>query len=469
MRRKQSVKAITVRSLINFVLIGALIIMIITALGFRWVSQIIIKGKTLDISEVVIAGLTSHMKAGIMDKRDYFLEEIRSLSEVRSIKVIRGPGVVAQFGAGREAEGIKDHVEASVFKTGKEAFILNDSSRRPSVRAIIPYIATRKGTLNCLSCHHVPENSVLGAVDITVDLTAHRNMALKLLFGIALLSLIFIAFIIINTFGTIDRYIAQPLGNIISRAREAYLHHHQLNPDSYESMEFETVAQEINMLNLEILENQEELQLMNRQLLNLNDEIEDTLRETVFTMGIIEEKRSKETRNHTLRVTRYSNFLATEMGLSEKEIDLITSASPLHDVGKIGIPDSILLKPGKLTDDEYETMKNHTQIGYAMLAHSKRDILKAAAIIAQQHHEKWSGTGYPNGLKGEEIHIFGRIVAIADVFDALVSSRVYKTSWSTDDIIEYFRNERGEHFDPALVDIFLKHSNKFIEIYENNR
>jgi response regulator RpfG family c-di-GMP phosphodiesterase len=320
-----------------------------------------------------------------------------------------------------------------------------------------------------MTCHKVPENAVLGAVDIEIDLTGYRNLGLMVIAGITALSLLFIALIVFNTFGTIDRYIAQPLGSIISKAREAYRQQEPINPEVYESAEFESVAREFNLLNTEILANQEELKLVNRQLINLNDEIEDTLRETVFTMGIIEEKRSKETYNHTLRVTRYSNLLATKLGLSEKEIDLITSASPLHDVGKLGIPDSILLKPNKLTQEEYDAMKNHTQIGYAMLVHSRRSILQAAAIIALQHHEKWDGSGYPNGLREENIHIFGRIVALADVFDALVSARVYKDAWKTDDIIEHIKSERGKHFDPKLVDLFLENFASFMEIYEQNR
>lgn len=465
---KKSVKTITVRSLINFFLIGALIIMAITAFGFRMISLRIIEEKAQDISEVVIAGLTSHMKAGVMEGRDYYLNEIRALAEVRNLQVVRGPYVLAQFGHGMEQEQAKDSHAASVFATGKPAFIPNEFSRQPSVRAVIPYMATSKGALNCMTCHDVPEGTVLGAVDIELDLTTYRNTALTIMVSITILSLIFILLIVINTFGTIEKYIAQPLGSIISKAREAYQQQNLINPDAYESAEFATVANEINQLNTEILANQEELKLVNRQLIRLNDEIEDTLRETVFTMGIIEEKRSKETHNHTLRVTQYSRLLATRLGLSEREIDLITTASPLHDIGKLGIPDSILLKPDRLTEEEYEIMKNHTKIGHAMLVHSKRDILQAAAIIAQQHHEKWDGSGYPNGLKGEEIHMFGRIVGMADVFDALLSQRVYKTSWHASDVIEYMKSERGKHFDPRLVDIFMENYSSLMEIYEKN-
>lgn len=465
---KKSVKTITVHSLINFVLTGALIIMIILAVGFRWVSNEIIEDKAQDISKVVISGLTSHMKAGVMKSRDYYLEEIRSLENVRNLTVIRSPHVMAQFGSGMDHEQAKDSIAASVFETGAPIFIANELVKQPSIRAVIPYIATSKGALNCLTCHNVPENTVLGAVDIEIDLTAYRNLSLGILAAISVLSLIFMVLIVANTFGTIEKYIARPLGSIISKAREGYLHHSQINPDTYESAEFATVAQEINQLNTEILANHEELRQANRRLAELNEEIEATLRETVFTMGIIEEKRSKETKNHTLRVTRYSNMLASYLGLSEKEIDLITTASPLHDLGKLGIPDSILLKPGKLTEEEYEAIKNHTHIGYAMLRHSTRDILQVAAVIAQQHHERWDGTGYPNRLKGEEIHIFARIVALADVFDALVSNRVYKKSWISEDIIEHLKAERGKHFDPKLVDTFLEHFAEFMGVYEKN-
>ncbi|RAV20628.1 DUF3369 domain-containing protein [Paenibacillus contaminans] len=187
----------------------------------------------------------------------------------------------------------------------------------------------------------------------------------------------------------------------------------------------------------------------------LNEEVEHTQKEIIFTMGEITETRSKETGYHVKRVAEYSKLLALKYGLSEEEAEIIRLASPLHDVGKVGIPDSILNKPGKLTDDEFDTMKNHAGLGYSMLKHSNTRLLNAAATIAFQHHEKFNGKGYPNGLKGDDIHIYGRITAIADVFDALGSERVYKKAWELDRIIELLRSERGEHFDPVLVDLFL--------------
>ncbi|MDF2721708.1 MAG: hypothetical protein K0Q59_1383 [Paenibacillus sp.] len=187
----------------------------------------------------------------------------------------------------------------------------------------------------------------------------------------------------------------------------------------------------------------------------LNQEVENTQKEIIFTMGEITETRSKETGYHVKRVAEYSKLLALSYGLSEEEAETLRLASPMHDVGKVGIPDAILNKPGKLTEDEFEIIKTHAAIGHSMLKHSQINLLNAAAIIAHQHHERYDGSGYPNGIKGEDIHIYGRITAIADVFDALSSERVYKKAWGLPDIVALFQEERGKHFDPALVDIFL--------------
>ena len=138
----------------------------------------------------------------------------------------------------------------------------------------------------------------------------------------------------------------------------------------------------------------------------------------------------------------------------------------MHDIGKVGISDSILKKPAKLTDEEYAIMKEHSMIGYNILKDSKRDILKAAAIVAKEHHEKYDGSGYPCGLKGEEIHIYGRITALADVFDALGSERCYKEVWEDEKIFQLFKEEKGKHFDPKLIDLFFDNLDKFLQIRE---
>ena len=196
----------------------------------------------------------------------------------------------------------------------------------------------------------------------------------------------------------------------------------------------------------------------------LYNEIEETQKEVVFLMGEIGESRSKETGNHVKRVAEYSKILALGCGLSEEDAECLKTASPMHDIGKVAIPDEILKKPGKLTDEEFDHMKRHTEIGYSILKNSGRKILKSAAIVSRQHHEKWNGKGYPLGLKGEEIHIFGRITAVADVFDALGSDRCYKKSWELERILNLFKEERGQHFCPAVIDAFMERLPEILKV-----
>lgn len=200
------------------------------------------------------------------------------------------------------------------------------------------------------------------------------------------------------------------------------------------------------------------------QIAHLNKEIVDTQKEVIFTMGAIGESRSKETGNHVKRVAEYSKILALKYGLSVAEAELLKEASPMHDIGKVGIPDSVLKKPAGLNGEEWKIMKTHAELGYEMLKHSNREILKAASIVAYEHHEKWDGSGYPRGLKGENIHIYGRITAVADVFDALGSDRCYKQAWPMVEIIEFFKEQRGKHLDPKLVDIFFENLDEFIYV-----
>jgi response regulator RpfG family c-di-GMP phosphodiesterase len=198
----------------------------------------------------------------------------------------------------------------------------------------------------------------------------------------------------------------------------------------------------------------------------LSNEIEETQKEIIFAMGEIGEGRSKETGNHVKRVAEYSYLIAIGLGMDLEDADLLKIASPMHDIGKVAIPDSVLKKPGKLTDEEFDIMKSHTNIGYGLLKNSTRRILKTAAIVAHQHLEKCNGRGYPLGLKGEEIHIYGRITAIADVFDALGSDRVYKQAWELERILNLFKEERGEHFDPQVVDAFMEQLPHILQVRE---
>jgi len=202
------------------------------------------------------------------------------------------------------------------------------------------------------------------------------------------------------------------------------------------------------------------------QTILLMEEIEETQREFIYIMGATGEKRSKETGYHVKRVAEYSYLLAKLYGLNIEECDALRLVSPMHDIGKIGIPDAILNKPARLDPSEWEVMKQHAQIGYDILKNSDLRLLQASAIVAYEHHEKWDGSGYPIGFKGEEIHIYGRITALADVFDALGSERIYKPAWSDEKIFALFEEERGKHFEPKLVDLFFANKEKFFEIRE---
>lgn len=200
---------------------------------------------------------------------------------------------------------------------------------------------------------------------------------------------------------------------------------------------------------------------------DLNEEIINTQKEIIYTMGEIAETRNKETGFHVKRVAEYSKLLALKLGLPKEEAELLKQASPMHDIGKIAIADSILNKLGKLTFEEFEIMKTHAQLGFEMLKHSNKPILKAAAIVSLMHHEKWDGTGYPNALKKEDIHIYGRITAVADVFDALGSDRIYKKAWEDEKIFKLFKEEKGKHFDPKIIDCFFENLDEILKIRES--
>jgi HD-GYP domain-containing protein (c-di-GMP phosphodiesterase class II) len=196
----------------------------------------------------------------------------------------------------------------------------------------------------------------------------------------------------------------------------------------------------------------------------LQEEIEATQREIIFTMAEAGELRSKETGQHVKRVAEYCRLVAEKYGLSDIETEVLKLSSPMHDIGKIAIPDAVLLKPAKLNDAEWLIMKTHSTLGHDMLKHSERRLLKAAAIIAWQHHEKWNGTGYPCGLAGDTIHVYGRITALADVFDALASDRPYKKAWELERIVKLIGDEQGIHFDPDIAKIFLENIDAFVKI-----
>jgi response regulator RpfG family c-di-GMP phosphodiesterase len=196
----------------------------------------------------------------------------------------------------------------------------------------------------------------------------------------------------------------------------------------------------------------------------LNQEITDTQAELIMRLGDVVESRSHEAGNHVRRMAQVVHMLAQESGMSDDETAVLVHASPMHDIGKIATPDSVLLKPGKLDPEEWEIMQQHPTIGLQILDGSTRPILKAAAVIAHQHHEKYDGTGYPQGLKGTSIHPYARIVAVADVFDALSHARCYKEAWPIPRVTEYLREVAGKHLDPGYVEILIRNMDKAEEI-----
>lgn len=211
------------------------------------------------------------------------------------------------------------------------------------------------------------------------------------------------------------------------------------------------------------------LRIKNRHILRLEERSIRALREreheALRILSKTAEYKDPETASHVARVAHYSKLLGGLYGLDKQEQEILFYAAPLHDIGKVGIKDDILLKPGKLDDEEFELMKTHSYVGYEILADAENPYLRAGAVIAHSHHEKYNGRGYPLGLKGEDIPLYGRIVAIADVFDALTSIRPYKRAWSFEEAMELIKSEKGEHFDPVLVDMFVESEAKIREIF----
>ena len=210
---------------------------------------------------------------------------------------------------------------------------------------------------------------------------------------------------------------------------------------------------------------EEEVRKKTEQVLEISRAVITTQKEIILKLGDVVETRSHETAHHVQRVSEYAELLSRLAGVPEEDSLRIRLASPMHDVGKIGISDQILNKKGSLTEEEFMIMKNHTTIGYSIFEASPLPVLKLAAEIALYHHEKWSGEGYPHGISGEKIPLSARITSLVDVFDAITHARVYKEAWNMDISLEYIKNSSGSLFDPFLTELFLKHIEQFFEIY----
>lgn len=212
---------------------------------------------------------------------------------------------------------------------------------------------------------------------------------------------------------------------------------------------------------------QAESRKANERLAVAHKALQNSYLETIQRLVLASEYKDEDTGSHIIRIGRYCHLLAEKLGLDKKLVKTIGYAAPMHDIGKIGIPDQIMLKPGKLTYAEFEIMKTHTTIGAKMLAGSNSDIIRCAQQIAISHHEKWNGKGYPQGHSGEKIPLTGRIVAIADMFDALISKRPYKAPYPLELVVKMIKKEKGKQLDPHIAEAFLDHVDDMNQIRED--
>ncbi len=463
----KNLKTILIQKNISTFVLILISTLLIISYSFKELSILSMEDKATAISEVVKAGLTSHMKNAMMDKRDYFLREIINTYGIKDLKVIRSTKIDELFANKPKFPNEDSKANLSNEKKFEIDIIDNLFAKEVKMKASVPYIASSQGTLNCLICHtNVKEGEVLGVLKIELDMSDYKEKSLQyLLFLLATISLLLMLGLF-NSIQVLRKWVIKPLQKLVKSYEYAILNDKTINISEFKTVEFQNTAKDMNILIEDIKEKSEIIELKNKELEDLNKEIDNTLAETVITMGEISEIRCKETGNHVKRVAEYSKVLALKLGLSHEQAELIRKASSLHDVGKIGIPDSILLKPAKLTEDEFAIIKTHSNLGYEMLRHSSRELLKTASTIAYEHHERWDGNGYPNSKKGDEIELVAQIVAITDVFDALASDRVYKKSWELDRIIEYFKEQKGKQFNAKLVDVFFENLNEFLAIRE---
>jgi len=230
----------------------------------------------------------------------------------------------------------------------------------------------------------------------------------------------------------------------------------------------ETMTRIRNMIEIRLLHNRSRNQtvILDQMVRDRTKELNETRLEVIRRLGLAAEYRDNETGLHIIRMSQMSQILGQAAGMDEETADTLLNASPMHDIGKIGIPDRVLLKPGKLDAEEWKIMQTHAAIGGKMLNGHSSPLLVMAKEIALTHHEKWNGAGYPNGIKGEEIPLSGRVCALADVFDALTSERPYKKPWSVEDTVAEIENQKGVHFDPNLVGLFQTVLADFVAIKE---
>jgi len=313
----------------------------------------------------------------------------------------------------------------------------------PAIRALLKEIITREGYCCVLAENAEQALKILAQESFDVVITDLRMPGLS---GVTLLEIVnrqYDCDVIVMT-GYIEDFSYE---NIIQKGASDLLH----KPMPHK---------EILLRLKRVLHEREILHAMNRAHLELKEAYLDTINRLVLAA----EYKDEDTGDHIIRISRYCVLIAEQLGLPEAEVHNIRYASPMHDVGKIGIPDQILLKQGKLNRQEFEIIKTHTTIGYKILNNPKSDILKCAQQIAVSHHERWNGKGYPSGLSGVQTPLAGRIVCLVDAFDALTSSRPYKMPYPVAVAADIIRKDREQHFDPDVTDVFLDNLDEMVKI-----
>lgn len=457
---KPSIKVITIRKTLwlGFAfLVGVLLI-----IGFNFYSLIneTMHDKGVSLAKSIETTLTSHMLTANFEEKEALVALAARLPGMVELKVVRSAGLNAQFGLPEQPIETDNALVRQVFDSAVEQVTLpSPFDAKGLIHIVYPYKAHETGPIKCLSCHEASPDEVLAVLDFKVDTSDYQGMMrlyLLILLVLFILALIMVGRVLI---WVLDRNVRDPLQWLVQRTHESFTAHQDIDTSDIESMELDQFALKVNAFNQLVLKRNAELEAA-------NEEIRSTQREIILIMGEIGETRSRETANHVRRVAELSLMLAKKSGLAEWQCQELHDASPMHDIGKVGIPDRILQKPGKLTDEEYAHMQQHSAMGYEVFRRSERPLLLAAGVIAYQHHERWDGQGYPQGLSGENIHIYGRIVAVADVFDALISRRCYKAPWPVERVYEYFEQSSGSQFDPALVRIVLEHFEEMRSIIE---
>jgi putative two-component system response regulator len=294
------------------------------------------------------------------------------------------------------------------------------------------------------------ENNVSGALGAGLSLqslqAANRNTYMLSLLFILSVVITFLAIGILTA-----RSLLQPLVDLKNTVTEFLIEEQGHTPQNQIK-----IKDELSFLDESFRQITEKLHVALRLLAKAQHAEKRAQRETLLRLAIAAEYKDQETASHILRLSRYSEIIGRRLNLSEKEIEILRDASPMHDIGKIGIPDHILQKPGPLTPEEFKVMKNHPTIGAGIFKNARTPLYEACRIIALTHHEKWDGSGYPRGLKGEEIPLFGRIVAVADVFDALTTARYYKPAFPLETTLQIMKESTGTHFDPKVMQAFLE-------------